>query len=687
MAGGRTMKWGWWALCLLLQSTHTTTTTTTTMTTATLSAKGSPLRGFCFWTRTLADGRTHQTFLRWEKGGHGHGGGGHGGGGHQLVLYHGLWGADGHLQQCVVSRDAAVAHGYLAECQQQELPEDLRQRRRKKQHRHRQRRRGSQGGQQQEQEEQEEQLFSRVPQRTFSDTHTLLQAGVCEEAAAEGVFALGERVDTHTQTQTQTHTPVRHPRDLQSLRNDLAEEGSGSGSRQLRRRSRRGVMMIPGTLWCGSGNTAANYTDLGSFSQTDQCCRDHDHCKYTITSFRMGYGVFNANIFTLSHCECDNKFKQCLQQASDPMAGIVGYGYFNLLKMRCFEWSQRMECAQRNWWGRCVSYDLQPFAVVQEPTDFNSTLPGNSSFPYLNLTTEAGLGHNSSFPYLNLTTEAGLGHNSSFPYLNLTTEAGLGHLEPHPGLNTDPTTQISDSATTRLPNTSMSTSTTIPNSITFESDIEKNTTGNNRISFTGNRTDEIHLIIRTNFTQGTKNDNRTNIMDQRTNASDARDEHVGERTTERNVLDHSINIQTTTPSYPGGNSYLHPPVTTEAAPTGPQRVCSIYKFLDDCRLQVPPLQESFGLRNTELRTLYHCNCTKRLAEHLPRLEASGLHASLLDFVSESCFTLPHTQSSGGAPHHSSSGNARWISDGDTTEPPQPGEKIRYKPRVPEKTGI
>src|SRR4029434_615636 len=47
---------------------------------------------------------------------------------------------------------------------------------------------------------------------------------------------------------------------------------------------------------------------LGAFAQTDECCRDHDHCKHTITSFSSDYGVFNTNIFTLSHCDCDNRY-------------------------------------------------------------------------------------------------------------------------------------------------------------------------------------------------------------------------------------------------------------------------------------------------------------------------------------------------------------------------------------------
>uniref|UniRef100_A0A3B1JWY6 Phospholipase A2-like central domain-containing protein n=1 Tax=Astyanax mexicanus TaxID=7994 RepID=A0A3B1JWY6_ASTMX len=74
------------------------------------------------------------------------------------------------------------------------------------------------------------------------------------------------------------------------------------------------------------------------------CCREHDHCKDSITSFGFNYGVLNTNIFTLSHCDCDKKFQQCLHKANDSMANVVGYGYFNVLKMRCFEFAERMEC-------------------------------------------------------------------------------------------------------------------------------------------------------------------------------------------------------------------------------------------------------------------------------------------------------------------------------------------------------
>lgn len=44
---------------------------------------------------------------------------------------------------------------------------------------------------------------------------------------------------------------------------------------------------------------------------------------------------------------------------------------------------------------------------------------------------------------------------------------------------------------------------------------------------------------------------------------------------------------------------------------GKLEMCNLYRDLDSCHLQIPALQEKFGLRNPDLRTLYHCNCTAR----------------------------------------------------------------------------
>lgn len=110
----------------------------------------------------------------------------------------------------------------------------------------------------------------------------------------------------------------------------LARE-EGSRGRSLHRMKRG--FIVPGTLWCGSGNKAPSFGDLGRlpvklpprcvcvcvnipcvllvfsglFTETDSCCREHDQCKNTILSFHSQFGVFNTNIFTMSHCDCDKK--------------------------------------------------------------------------------------------------------------------------------------------------------------------------------------------------------------------------------------------------------------------------------------------------------------------------------------------------------------------------------------------
>lgn len=59
----------------------------------------------------------------------------------------------------------------------------------------------------------------------------------------------------------------------------------------------RNKMIFPGTLWCGPGHIARNYSDLGFFRETDMCCRDHDHCD-AIAAGNSKYGLFNDTPYT-----------------------------------------------------------------------------------------------------------------------------------------------------------------------------------------------------------------------------------------------------------------------------------------------------------------------------------------------------------------------------------------------------
>ncbi|KAG2471023.1 PA2G3 phospholipase, partial [Polypterus senegalus] len=96
--------------------------------------------------------------------------------------------------------------------------------------------------------------------------------------------------------------------------------------REVRAARHKRSWMIPGTLWCGTGSVAANFTDLGVFDQTDKCCREHDHCRHTISAFSLKYGIFNRHLFTLSHCQCDQR---CKKQSRAPFALVRGPTRYN----------------------------------------------------------------------------------------------------------------------------------------------------------------------------------------------------------------------------------------------------------------------------------------------------------------------------------------------------------------------
>ncbi|KAL7848136.1 hypothetical protein AOLI_G00228540 [Acnodon oligacanthus] len=218
-----------------------------------------------------------------------------------LVLFDSIWNKENSLMDCITSSDQAVTESYESKCW-----------------------------------EAEGRPFSETPDGRFNISELVDPAGPC--------VAVGRLAGLRTS--------VRRSRDLGSIDRKVAsmQQNSGESSGPKLRRTKR-AWMIPGTLWCGAGNKALNFSDLGLYEETDKCCREHDHCTDTIASFGFNYGVFNTNIFTLSHCDCDVKFRRCLHKANDSMSNVVGYGYFNILKMRCFEFSQKMQCAERTWWG------------------------------------------------------------------------------------------------------------------------------------------------------------------------------------------------------------------------------------------------------------------------------------------------------------------------------------------------
>ncbi|CAG0916240.1 unnamed protein product [Notodromas monacha] len=103
----------------------------------------------------------------------------------------------------------------------------------------------------------------------------------------------------------------------------------------------RGI--LPGTKWCGNGDIAETYQDLGEEWDIDTCCREHDHCPVKVRAFGSRYGYFNAGVYTKSHCDCDSRFNACLKSVNTSISNILGQTYFDVLRVQCVMHHDRME--------------------------------------------------------------------------------------------------------------------------------------------------------------------------------------------------------------------------------------------------------------------------------------------------------------------------------------------------------
>lgn len=93
--------------------------------------------------------------------------------------------------------------------------------------------------------------------------------------------------------------------------------------------------IIPGTKWCGTGDIAETYSDLGTEAEMDRCCRQHDLCPVKIRGLQHKYDLMNDAIYTKSHCECDDIFFACLKQVNTSASQLLGSIYFNLVQVPC----------------------------------------------------------------------------------------------------------------------------------------------------------------------------------------------------------------------------------------------------------------------------------------------------------------------------------------------------------------
>ncbi|XP_015592989.1 phospholipase A2 [Cephus cinctus] len=125
------------------------------------------------------------------------------------------------------------------------------------------------------------------------------------------------------------------------------------------RRQRLNVI-FPGTKWCGSGNVAENYEDLGQFAESDACCRAHDNCQDIIEAMETKHNLTNPSFYTRVHCSCDEAFYDCLHRSEDQVSGKIGIVYFSLLGTKCFREDYPIVGCKRysKFPRRCLEYEL-----------------------------------------------------------------------------------------------------------------------------------------------------------------------------------------------------------------------------------------------------------------------------------------------------------------------------------------
>lgn len=58
------------------------------------------------------------------------------------------------------------------------------------------------------------------------------------------------------------------------------------------------TMSLAGTKWCGTGDIAETYSDLGSEMAMDRCCRQHDLCPVKIRAYQHKYELNNDSLYT-----------------------------------------------------------------------------------------------------------------------------------------------------------------------------------------------------------------------------------------------------------------------------------------------------------------------------------------------------------------------------------------------------
>lgn len=131
-----------------------------------------------------------------------------------LHLYDSIWNKNNSLYSCITSNQQSVIKSYMSRCW------DLRS-----------------------------SSFTESPDVRFNISQLVEPDGPCQTAhILKGITE-----------------SVRKARDLRSVDPDGSVQQDNGRTTDLKLRRSKRAWMIPGTVWCGSGNKASNFSDLGMF--------------------------------------------------------------------------------------------------------------------------------------------------------------------------------------------------------------------------------------------------------------------------------------------------------------------------------------------------------------------------------------------------------------------------------------
>ncbi|XP_058013999.1 group 3 secretory phospholipase A2 [Ahaetulla prasina] len=284
----------------------------------------------------------------------------------------------------------------------------------------------------------------------------------------------------------------------------------------------------------------------------------------------------NYRLHTISHCSCDNRFRDCLKNLNDTISNFIGTSFFNLLEIPCFDLKEKEDCLEWHWWGGCKKYGMMPLAHLVDPSPYQPIEHADAITSTLQPRRHRKFG-----------SKGRKIRRKKVKKPSSETQDPIISLIPISKMN----------QATHLPGRSSPGEETVPKSTALQTTLEPGP-----IKMDGEILSTHHPVV-------------LPVEDAFSNET---------REGKRPV---------------SGPSAGHGQVSKPRP--GLSRRCRCYQRLDQCPFQIGPNEFKYQLHNSDDRTLFHCNCTRRLARFLRRRKGPNEveEQVLSHYISPSCFVL------------------------------------------------